>query len=158
MIFQFRLLKNADEFCVSDIETGQCSIIKILTASDIEAQVMVDGDKNLATYLPLNRGELYCSIEGRGNFFKDMIVMDGATEEAEGGGYVLSPMHGMLLEVLVKAGDSVSKGQLLAVLEAMKMHYEIQAEIDGTVMDVSAGMGDQVASDQLLFELKPDEI
>ena len=87
-----------------------------------------------------------------------MIVMDGATEEAEGGGYVLSPMHGMLLEVLVKAGDSVSKGQILAVLEAMKMHYEIQAEIDGTVMHVSAGMGDQVASDQLLFELKPDEI
>jgi geranyl-CoA carboxylase alpha subunit len=67
-------------------------------------------------------------------------------------------MHGMLLEVLVKAGDSVSKGQTLAVLEAMKMHYEIQAEIDGTVIDVSAGMGDQVASDQLLFELKPDEV
>ena len=119
---------------------------------------MVDSDKNLVTYLPLNRGELYCSIEGRGNFFKDMIVMDGATEAAEGGGYVLSPMHGMLLEVLVKAGDSVSKGQTLAILEAMKMHYEIQAEIDGTVMDVSAGVGDQVASDQLLFELKPDEI
>lgn len=150
--------KNADEFCVSDIATGQCSIITILTASDIEAQVMVDSDKNLVTYLPLNRGELYCSIEGRGNFFKDMIVMDGATEAAQGGGYVLSPMHGMLLEVLVKAGDSVSKGQTLAVLEAMKMHYEIQAEIDGTVMDVSAGMGHQVASEQLLFELKPDEI
>lgn len=150
--------KNADEFCVSDIATGQCSIIKISNTSDIEAQVMVDGDKHIATYLSLNRGELYCSIEGRGNFFKDMIIMDGAAQEIEGGGCVLSPMHGMLLEVLVKAGDSVSKGQTLAVLEAMKMHYEIQAEIDGTVIDVSAGMGDQVASDQLLFELKPDEV
>lgn len=150
--------KNADEFCVSDIATGQCSIIKISNTSDIEAQVMVDGDKHIATYLSLNRGELYCSIEGRGNFFKDMIIMDGAAQETEGGGCVLSPMHGMLLEVLVKAGDSVSKGQTLAVLEAMKMHYEIQAEIDGTVIDVSAGMGDQVASDQLLFELKPDEV
>ena len=49
------------------------------------------------------------------------------------------------------------KGQVLAVLEAMKMHYEITAEIDGTVIEVSAVTGNQVATDDLLIEIsEPD--
>jgi geranyl-CoA carboxylase alpha subunit len=55
--------------------------------------------------------------------------------------------------VLVAPGDQVVVGQVLAVLEAMKMHYEISAEIDGTVMDVSAVTGNQVATDDLLVEI-----
>ena len=70
-----------------------------------------------------------------------------------GGGRVIAPMHGLLLEVLVKPGDEVSKGQTLAVLEAMKMHYEIQAEIDGTVDEVTAVAGKQVAADDVLIEI-----
>jgi biotin carboxyl carrier protein len=62
-------------------------------------------------------------------------------------------MHGLLLEVLVEPGDPVVKGQTLAVLEAMKMHYEIQAEIDGTVAEVSAVAGKQVAVDDVLIEI-----
>ena len=46
--------------------------------------------------------------------------------------------NGLLLEVMVSPGDNVVKGQTLAVLEAMKMHYEILAEVDGTVEEVSA--------------------
>jgi len=41
------------------------------------------------------------------------------------------------------------------VLEAMKMHYEIVAEIDGTVADVSAVTGSQVAADDLLIDIIP---
>jgi geranyl-CoA carboxylase alpha subunit len=63
-------------------------------------------------------------------------------------------MHGSLLEVAVDVGDSVSKGQLLAVLEAMKMHYEIVAEVDGEVVEVSAVAGDQVTVDAVLIEIK----
>jgi geranyl-CoA carboxylase alpha subunit len=63
-------------------------------------------------------------------------------------------MHGSLLEVAVAVGDSVFKGQLLAVLEAMKMHYEIVAEVDGEVVEVSAVAGDQVAVDAVLIEIK----
>ena len=62
-----------------------------------------------------------------------------------------------LLDVLVAPGDSVSKGQVLAVLEAMKMHYEIVAEIDGTVAEVSAVTGSQVAADDLLIEINQPE-
>ena len=68
-------------------------------------------------------------------------------------------MHGLLLDVLVAPGDLVVKGQVLAVLEAMKMHYEITAEIDGTVIEVSAVTGNQVATDDLLIEIsEPEEL
>jgi geranyl-CoA carboxylase alpha subunit len=82
-----------------------------------------------------------------------MILVDGVVEDAAGGGRVISPMHGLLLEVLVKPGDTVVKGQTLAVLEAMKMHYEIVAEIDGTVAEVTAVAGKQVAADDVLIEI-----
>jgi len=49
---------------------------------------------------------------------------------------------------------NVVKGQTLAVLEAMKMHYEILAEVDGTVEEVSAVAGSQVAVDDVLIEIK----
>jgi biotin carboxyl carrier protein len=62
-------------------------------------------------------------------------------------------MHGLLLEVLVKPGDKVIAGQSLVVLEAMKMHYEIIAEIDGIVEHVMAIAGNQVAADDLLIEI-----
>ena len=63
-------------------------------------------------------------------------------------------MHGVLLEVLVAAGDAVTEGQSLAVLEAMKMHYQIVAEADGTVLEVMAEAGKQVAADDLLIEIE----
>jgi geranyl-CoA carboxylase alpha subunit len=66
-------------------------------------------------------------------------------------------MHGALLEVCVSVGDQVEAGQKLAVLEAMKMHYEIEAEAAGTVVDVQAEAGKQIAADDLLFEIDVDE-
>lgn len=100
---------------------------------------------------------MHCSIQGRGAFFKDLIILDGAIDEAVGGGHVIAPMHGLLLEVSVKLGDKVTKGQTLAVLEAMKMHYEIQAEIDGTVSEVTAVAGKQVSADDVLIEINANE-
>jgi biotin carboxyl carrier protein len=64
-------------------------------------------------------------------------------------------MHGLLLAVQVATGDAVSAGQTLAVLEAMKMHYEITAETDGVVAEVLAESGAQVAADDLLLTITP---
>jgi biotin carboxyl carrier protein len=63
-------------------------------------------------------------------------------------------MHGLVLEVRVAAGDTVGEGQTLAVLEAMKMHYEIVADAAGVVTEVMALAGKQVAADDLLIEIE----
>src|SRR5579884_3874243 len=64
---------------------------------------------------------------------------DAARTEAEGaasGGVVRAPMHGRVLALLVDRGDRVTRGQRLAVIEAMKMEHTLVAPIDGTVAEI----------------------
>ncbi len=66
-------------------------------------------------------------------------------------GRLTAPMPGKVLSFAVKAGDTVSKGQALAVMEAMKMEHSIAAPADGTVAELLFAPGDQVAEgDELL--------
>ena len=148
---------SADTYYVTDTTAEQSTVIQVVSMQDNRAVVLVDGIKLVAQFMRRQRGQMYCSIGGRGGFFKDLIILDGAVDDAEGGGRVIAPMHGLLLEVLVQPGDKVSKGQTLAVLEAMKMHYEIQAEIDGTVAEVTAVAGKQVAADDVLIDINENQ-
>jgi biotin carboxyl carrier protein len=64
---------------------------------------------------------------------------------ASGGETVVSsPLPGVILEVVVKEGDAVKKGQKMMVLEAMKMENVIEATADGKVLSVKANKGDSV--------------
>jgi geranyl-CoA carboxylase alpha subunit len=148
---------SVDTYQVTDATAEQSAVIQVVSIQANAAVVLLDGVKLVAQFMQRQRGQMYCSIGGRGAFFKDLIILDGALAEAVGGGRVIAPMHGLLLEVMVKPGDEVSKGQTLAVLEAMKMHYEIQAEIDGTVAEVTAVAGKQVAADDVLIDINENE-
>jgi biotin carboxyl carrier protein len=63
-------------------------------------------------------------------------------------------MHGLILSVEVESGQSVAKGQRLAVLEAMKMQHSITAPVDGTVATVAATSGQQVAAGDILIVIE----
>ncbi len=67
-----------------------------------------------------------------------------------GGEKIAAPMPGTILSVNVAAGDAVKKGQVLMILEAMKMENEIMAPCDGTVTSVAAVKGAAVESGALL--------
>ena len=67
-----------------------------------------------------------------------------------GGESVNSPMPGTILSVNVKAGDAVKAGQVLMILEAMKMENEIVSPVDGTVSAVSVNQGATVETGTLL--------
>ena len=69
---------------------------------------------------------------------------------AAGGEKVTSPMPGTILSVNVAAGDAVKRGQVLMILEAMKMENEIMCPCDGTVASVSVTKGTAVESGTLL--------
>lgn len=69
-------------------------------------------------------------------------------------GGVTAPLSGRVLRVAVAAGDAVGAGQLLLVLEAMKMENEINAPRAGTVKDVPVAEGDQVAEGDTLAVLE----
>ena len=66
---------------------------------------------------------------------------------------VKAPMPGNLIKVNVKVGDAVKKGDVLCVLEAMKMENDIMAPADGVVASVEAAQGASVATDAVLVTL-----
>jgi len=75
---------------------------------------------------------------------------------------LLSPMPGTFYsaptpedEPFVSKGDVVKKGQVLCIIEAMKIMNEIESEFDGTIMKVNVNNGDPVEYNQPLFVIKP---
>lgn len=72
---------------------------------------------------------------------------------AAGATVVSAPMPGTILDIKVAAGDSVSKGQILCILEAMKMENEIVAPKDGVVASVHTSKGTSVNSGDALVSL-----
>ena len=67
-----------------------------------------------------------------------------AAPAAGAGKPVKSPLPGVIVAVKVKVGDAVKNGEVVAVLEAMKMENEIQAEFDGVVTSVNVSQGDSI--------------
>ncbi|SFL00589.1 acetyl/propionyl/methylcrotonyl-CoA carboxylase subunit alpha [Falsiroseomonas stagni] len=98
-----------------------------------------------------------------------MVVLDGAThelrfldprapsgEEQAGGGRILAPMPGRILQLLAAPGDRVLRGAVLLVMEAMKVQMRITAPIPGTVQALRCQVGDLVEDGAELVVVEPD--
>lgn len=70
------------------------------------------------------------------------------------GNVVTAPLQGTILEIAVKEGDTVKAGDILVVIEAMKMENEIVAPSDGTVDSISVKKGDIVRAGDLLLSFR----
>lgn len=81
---------------------------------------------------------------------------DADVEAVLGGDSVSAPMPGKLLSLHVKAGDTVAKGDPVAVMEAMKMEHTLPAPRDGVVASVEAAPGDQVSEGDILVHLEAE--
>ncbi len=87
----------------------------------------------------------------------EITVVDAlahAGESRSDAGRLTAPMPGKVVSFSVKAGDQVSKGQPLAVMEAMKMEHTIAAPSDGVVAELLYAPGDQVAEGAELIKLE----
>ena len=69
----------------------------------------------------------------------------------------MAPMPGKILATEVAVGDTVVAGQLLVILEAMKMEHRITAPVDGKVTQVNVAEGDQVDNGAMLVVLEEQE-
>ena len=76
----------------------------------------------------------------------------GAAEQVAGG--LAAPMPGKIISVEVTTGQDVAAGQLLLILEAMKMEHRVLAPRDGVVGEIRAAAGDQVGGGDLLVVLE----
>ncbi len=94
--------------------------------------------------------------DGRSRRLRLVDPFDLAMYEAAGGAEasVRAPLPGRIIDLRVKAGDTVSKGQPLLVLEAMKMEHTLAAPSDGTIKSVRYAVGEQVTEGAELVEFE----
>ena len=76
-------------------------------------------------------------------------------EDLSGG--LVAPMPGSVLAAEVRTGDKVARGDLLFILEAMKMEHRITAPVDGTIAEINVQVGDQVENGQRLVTIDDGE-
>jgi geranyl-CoA carboxylase alpha subunit len=98
---------------------------------------------------------VWLDAEGSTHCYTDVTLAPAAAAAAGSDGRLLANSDGKIVAVHVKAGDIVEKGQTLAVLEAMKMEFQLALPVGGRVESVSAQPGQQVKNRQLLIQVKP---
>ncbi|HQR27596.1 MAG TPA: biotin/lipoyl-binding protein [Nocardioides sp.] len=92
-----------------------------------------------------------------GGFVPQHAVTPAAAPPSSDGAGVKAPLAGSVARVLVKEGQEIAAGDVLVILEAMKMETEITAPAAGTVQAVLVAPGDSVGGGQVLVELSAAE-
>ena len=73
---------------------------------------------------------------------------------SDGANTINAPIAGKVLDIKVKVGDTVKKGQTVAIIEAMKLENEIQSAFDGKVVDIRVSAGNDVKNKDVLIVLE----
>ncbi|MFC5696297.1 geranyl-CoA carboxylase subunit apha [Pseudomonas sp. GCM10022186] len=127
--------------------------IRLLRADGRWAVVELDGVRRRIAYH--QQAEQLWLFGHHGNLeLQDVTHAPADGQGGAGSGTVKAPMDGAIVEVLVSEGEQVGKGQLLVVLEAMKMEHPLKAGVDGVIRRVQVSAGDQVKNRQLLVEVE----
>jgi 3-methylcrotonyl-CoA carboxylase alpha subunit len=93
-----------------------------------------------------------------GNAYRATLRLDGGSGHSAHDGDILSPMPGRIIAVEVTQGQSVTKGQKLLTLEAMKMEHSLTAPFDGVVAELNAEVGAQVQVEALLVRIEAEDV
>jgi geranyl-CoA carboxylase alpha subunit len=135
----------------------------VLASSGIQttrqsAVLIVNGRRQSVGFLIDGQGSIYLAREQSTVSLLNEFSQAGSQREQGGDGWVMAPMHGVLIEVLVEPGQRVSKEATLVVMEAMKMQMELKSEVDGEVTEISVAAGNQVAAGDVLIEIAVDSV
>lgn len=132
---------------------GQPTTVEILRASDGKLDLLVDG-KRVTAYVSTDNTRRWVTVNGR------TLVLNKPTGGRKSGGgqhhaagELTAPMPGQVRAVNVKEGETVTKGQTLLLLEAMKMEIRVQAPQNGVVKRLFVRQGQSVEREQMLIEI-----
>jgi 3-methylcrotonyl-CoA carboxylase alpha subunit len=126
--------------------------VEVIRAADGELRLVVDGGP-VRALVSSEGARRWVTIAGRTWLLTRSAGPGAAGHVAHLSGELLSPMPGQVRAVQVTMGQSVSKGQTLLVVEAMKMEIRVVAPRDGLVKSLRVQQGQTVERDQLLVEI-----
>ena len=100
------------------------------------------------------KGDLWVHFQGRTFIYEtEKKIFGKAGKVKSGKGLILAPMPGKVTKVLKKTDEAVKSGDVLLVMEAMKMEYTLKADLDGAIAEINCQAGDQVALGKLLVRI-----
>ena len=134
---------------------GETTTARIMAVSDDCLEYAVNGRRMTTT--AHNHGNQWWLHDADGDIsltLKTRFPETNALEAVAGG--LISPMPGTVIAVQVASGEHVSAGQVLAIIEAMKMEHSVVSPHDGLVSEVRVAIGDKVEAGELLVVVDDD--
>lgn len=115
-------------------------------------------DKVFNIFYAVDKERVYVSIDGEYFIFEQEKsgTKTRKSAAAEKGNSVVSPMPGLLVKLPVKIGEKIDAGDVLAIVEAMKMQNELRSPTSGIVKKINYKEGDQVDAFVPIVELELD--
>ena len=144
--------ENANEYSVIGINAETHNISIIETNNGFTTYVFNDVKYTSSYFIQDNM--VYIDTGKHSLGLMEITHEAPASSDSAGSGRIVAPMDGSVIDILCQEGDTVSTGQTLAVVEAMKMEHQIKADCDGLVSNISAAVGDQVKIRQLLIQIE----
>lgn len=128
--------------------------VEILHANDGRLDVLVDG-RRVTAYVSSDHAKRWVTVNGQ----TFLLTKSSGTQRSGHGvhhaaGELTAPMPGQVRAVHISEGDTVTKGQTLLVLEAMKMEIRIHAPQDGVVKKLFVKQGETVEREQTLLSVE----
>lgn len=148
------LVRDAKDREAWTVDLGDGPVLARIERNGMGVVVRI-GDRSLHVELV---GTGQARIDGRRTSYEVLAVTGGTSASAAGAGHathVRPPMNGKLESVRVQVGQSVAKGDVLFVLEAMKMQNEVRAPSAGRVAAIHLAAGATVEPKQVVLDLEP---
>lgn len=132
-----------------------CQQIELLTISETQINYFYAGVRKTRTFVfdnnPANPTLWLSSPDGNLVFSEQSLTAKNS--ESVGSDQIVASMDGVVVDVLVKEGAQVKSGDVVAVIEAMKMEHLLKASLNGTIEKISVCAGEQVQARQLIAQL-----
>jgi len=143
-----KMVVSQNEFEIELLD-GQSIGLEFVSDKDGRLRFCHDGVSMTAVYA-FRDGALYLDIFDGSYEFIEFTPELAAAPVQDSNDRLIAPMAGRIVAVCANTGETVTKGQVLLVLEAMKMEHEIKAFADGVIEDIAVALDDQVGPKQLL--------
>lgn len=148
-------VNNKYDFTLDSIETG-CDIIEVKQGifhiikdhTSYNAEVLMTNHQEKSFVIRVNGNKYTVQIKDKyDELLKQLGMENGSSKKVK---EVKSPMPGLVIDVRVKEGDAVKKGDALIVLQAMKMENILKCPADATVKKIHVKKDDTIEKNQLL--------
>ncbi|MFO0692435.1 MAG: acetyl-CoA carboxylase biotin carboxylase subunit [Polyangiales bacterium] len=133
---------------------GEKTVVAILRRDGNVARILVDDVQRTVRYC-IAGTELFLDLGSATEHYAELPQYEVKKDGAGGDGRILAPMNGRIVSVNVEPGMGVVRGQVVVVLEAMKMQHQILADVDGVVDEVLVSPNAQVSTKALLVHIEP---